>query len=319
MRDRSDIDPLRAAIAERAGELAETLLGPPSWRGRGELRWGRRGSLSVATAGRRAGLWHDHETGEGGDLLALYQRERRATFPEALEWARGAIGTPAATTPAPRRGGRQRPSVSQGGADTGALAARLWAEAAPARGTIVETYLAARGLHLPEAPYDPDAIRFHPACPRGAERLPAMVTLMTDPASAEPTGVHRTFLRPDGSDRLRDDRAKAMLGRRGVIRLSPDPEVTFGLAIGEGIETCLAASQTLDWRPVWAATCAGAVAVFPILTGIEAITIFADADDAGRHAAEACARRWAEAGREAFILTPRAGDWNDAITREVRP
>jgi hypothetical protein len=56
-----DIDALRDALAERAGELAEHLLGEPSWRGRAEWRWGRKGSFSLAVSGPKRGQWFDHE------------------------------------------------------------------------------------------------------------------------------------------------------------------------------------------------------------------------------------------------------------------
>jgi hypothetical protein len=68
--------------------------------------------------------------------------------------------------------------------------------------------------------------------------------------------------------------------------------VTLGLGVCEGLETGLAIMQRLDWRPVWTATCAGAIATFPVLPGIESLTIFADCDSAGMRAAETCARRW---------------------------
>ena len=74
-------------------------------------------------------------------------------------------------------------------------------------------------------------------------------------------------------------------------------------------------TQGAGWSPVWAACSAGGIARFPVLPGVEALTIFADNDDggAGTRAAEACARRWAEAGREARIFAPPAGsDFHDA-------
>lgn len=144
-----------------------------------------------------------------------------------------------------------------------------------------------------------------------------MLALMTDPERNEPVGVHVTYLRPDGRGKADGPAAKVMLGKRGVIRLSPDDEVTTGLGVAEGIETAVAVMQRLDWRPVWAATCAGAVASFPVLPGLDAITVFADCDSAGMRAAETCARRWVEAGREASIWTPERGDWRDAACPEA--
>ena len=214
-----------------------------------------------------------------------------------------AVSRPVARSPAPREA-----------SGTGDLAVRLWHEAvAPdAPGSLVPVYLAARGLTLPaDAP-----LRFHPDCPRGAERWPAMLALMTDPATGTPCGLHRTFLARDGAGKAPGEPKKAMLGSAGVIRLAPDGDVTLGLA--EGIETALAVMQRTGWAPVWAATSAGAIRSFPVLPGIECLTVFADADGAGIEAARACCRDWAAAGCEARILAPTGGDWDDALPRGER-
>ena len=91
-----------------------------------------------------------------------------------------------------------------------------------------------------------------------------------------------------------------MLGKQGVVRLSSDEDVLEGLGICEGIEDGLAILVS-GWAPVWAATNAGGVERFPVLPGIEALTIFHDKDEAGTRAAELCAQRWASAGREVFL------------------
>lgn len=178
-------------------------------------------------------------------------------------------------------------------------------------------YLAGRGLAVPaDAP-----MRFHPACPRGAdgEQWPAMLALMTDPATCEPVGVHRTFLLPDGSGKAPGPLpAKMMAGNAGVVRLVPDAEVSAGLGLAEGIETALAVMQGFVWRPVWAAASAGAIRTFPVLPGLRAITVFADPDGPGMAAGQACAERWTKAGAEARIIAPPAGaDFNDLVRRQV--
>ncbi len=107
-----------------------------------------------------------------------------------------------------------------------------------------------------------------------------------------------------------------MLGRAGVIRLTPDKHVGLGLGIAEGIETSLAVSQIIAWGPVWAAGSAGGIERFPVLPGIDSITLFPDADDDGVSlaAARACADRWADADRNARIHVPPAGhDWLSAV------
>jgi hypothetical protein len=310
-----DLDPLRAALRARAAEAAEHLLGPPSYRSRRELRWGRKGSFTLAIAGPKAGLWHDHESGTGGDILDLIRRERRCDFAEAVRFARAFLGEP----PPSRDGDKPPPPPALDDVAPSAtldLARRLWREAVPAAGTLVETYFAHRGLHLePGMP-----LRFHAHAWRNRAKGPpgpAMVALMTHPERNEPTGVHVTYLRPDGRGKADGPAAKVMLGHRGIIRLSPDEEATLGLGLAEGIETSVAVMQRLNWRPVWAATCAGAIATFPMLPGIEGLTVFADADAAGMRAAEACARRWSEAGREATIWAPERGDWRDTACPEA--
>jgi putative DNA primase/helicase len=189
-------------------------------------------------------------------------------------------------------------------------AIELWREAVPARGTIVERYLLSRNLLQPEVV----ELRFHPSCPRGTnERLPAMLGLFRDVAGDEPCGLHRTFLKPDGSGKA-EGTAKMMLGRsRGAaIKLSPDGEVARGLGIVEGIENAIAVLGK-GWAPVWATGSAGGIACFPPLNGIESLTIFADADRAGEAAARQCAQRWREAGKDVAIEVPYSGDWNDAL------
>lgn len=78
----------------------------------------------------------------------------------------------------------------------------------------------------------------------------------------------------------------------------------MGLGLTEGIEDALAI-LLCDWAPVWAATSAGAIARFPVLSGIEGLTVFADTDAPGTTAAEVCAARWQAAGRDVRISHPR--------------
>jgi putative DNA primase/helicase len=99
-----------------------------------------------------------------------------------------------------------------------------------------------------------------------------------------------------------------------AIKIDGDDDVQQGLAVGEGFETCLA-GRMLGFRPIWALGSAGAIASFPVLAGIDCLTILAETDDSGANAraAKACRDRWLSAGRELIIATPRvAGDMNDA-------
>ena len=183
----------------------------------------------------------------------------------------------------------------------------IWAEAVDPVGSIVETYLASRGLQASDVAGQ--AIQFHPALRYEGEIVPGMVALFRDITTDVPCGIHRTFL--DGQGRKIDRR---MLGRTkdAAIKLDADETVTEGIGIAEGIETALAVIG-MGWRPVWALGSANAIARFPVLPGVESLTIFADHDDVGIKAARACGRRWADAGLDARVLRPPAigADWND--------
>ena len=76
------------------------MLGEPSFKSAGELRWGARGSRSLRRTGPKRGLWFDHELQEGGDLLDLIKRERNVSLREAIDIAEAEfVG---AYAPAPR-------------------------------------------------------------------------------------------------------------------------------------------------------------------------------------------------------------------------
>ncbi|WP_052213571.1 toprim domain-containing protein [Belnapia sp. F-4-1] len=313
-----DMPEIAALLGQRMSELATELTGArPTTQGRQEWRFRSKGSLAVVTGGPDRGSWFDHEAGCGGDALALVAHLRHVPMLSAWRWALGWLGlgegaaAPATSWPRLVATAEAMPEATQPA--TLDMAQRLWCEAvaADAPGSLAPAYLAARGVALEAgAP-----LRFHPHCPRGAERWPAMLALMTDPATGEACGVHRTFLARDGSGKAPGALpAKMMAGRAGVVRLVPDEEVTGGLGLAEGIETALSVMQGFSWRPVWAATSAGMIRTLPVLPGIDALTIFADADGAGITAAAGCAARWMEAGAEARIVAAPAGqDFNDAL------
>lgn len=199
------------------------------------------------------------------------------------------------------------------------IAMRMWDEAISVKGSLAETYLNTRGLWLPSIVLAAGQLRFHPACAfklKDGARLnaPAMLALMTDAETGEPRAVHRTALSPAGG-KLDDPRLgnpKKMLGRaRGaVVRLCPAPGPN--LAIAEGIENALAAVCG-GLGAVWAAGMAANLQSLPVLAGIDALRILADAGAAGEKAASECGGRWLEAGRQVEALYPKTGDWNDMM------
>ena len=193
-------------------------------------------------------------------------------------------------------------------------ARQILVESQDAHGTVVERYLTSRGLNLPDGM---DVLRFNPQTPwrdEAANRtifVPAMLAAMRAIEGDAVTGIHRTRLTPEGA---KVDRRMLGIAAAGVIKIDPDDAVTHGIAIGEGIETVLAARQ-LGFRPAWALASAGAIATFPVLPGIEAITLLSENDSASERVISQCAERWHRAGREVVIIDPAIGDMNDAMRR----
>lgn len=317
-RQRPDARDIALRLADHIEQLAAELLGEPSQRDKLGWRFGRKGSLALVVAGERRGHWYSHEEQRGGDALHLIQYARCCTLAEAIGYGAAWLGGDMANC-------WFGPTVSRPAAEPEdpllnvELAGMIWRECLDASGTIVETYLRNRGVELPTRHHE--VLRFHPRCPFGkGNREPCMVAVFTDILTAHSVGIHRTALLADGSDRNRA-LGKKMLGTSdsAVIRLSPNDTVTDGLGLSEGIEKGLALLG-LGWAPIWCAPSAGAIRAFPVLAGVEALTIFSDNDQPkengkqpGQDAARICAQRWRDAGREVVVRTPRAvKDWDEA-------
>ena len=308
---------IAAALAEQIESLADSLLGKPTYRAGHELRFRRKGSLAVAFRGIKRGRFYDHELGEGGDSLELVRQINGGTVSDAMRWARDWLGMAPSFRPAASSATIKTPPNLTTPDEAWRIKSALviWRETIPMRGTIAEIYLRQRRI----APLEgvPD-LRFHPSCPAGeGRRLPAMVAMMRDVQSNEPRAIHRTFLKPDGTGK--DDAGKKMLGRAAgtVIKISSDAHVTLGLGLAEGIETAMSL-MAYGWSPVWAAGSAGAIKTFPVLDGVETLSIFADSDDGGvgLESARSCATRWQASGRSVEIHRPPNGsDWNQIVQR----
>jgi hypothetical protein len=306
---------IRDRINGSAHQIATSLLGEPNrtLSNSRELRFGRKGSIAVAIAGKRAGAWYDHENADGGDLLALIMREKQIGFPEALSFATAFVGGDTSCLPSPKPSARVIDFDAEKIRNP-RLALAIWQSGTDVGGSLVEQYLARRNLILPEG-VSGRAIRFHKSCPFASARHPAMLALFRDIRTDEPRAIHRTALTPDG--RKIDRR---VLGPKtgAAVKLSDDSEVAGGLMIGEGIETTIA-GMMLGFSPAWSVSDSGEIAKFPVLAGIEALTIFVDNDKAGQDCASKCSRRWTGAGNEVQRVIPNEPGWdmNDISMRSV--
>jgi hypothetical protein len=191
---------------------------------------------------------------------------------------------------------------------------RIWRQSYNIAGTAGEAYLARRGIVLAGVP-NFGGLRWHPNCPWEDGTAACVLARFTDAITGEPRGIWRRPI--DGSK-------PKTLGPMGgcVIRLWPDEDVTTGLVLGEGVETTLTAATRFTHRntllrPAWAAGSAGNLESFPVLAGIEALTILVDHDANGRgqEAARTCGKRWKDEGRDVTLLMPNklGADFNDLV------
>jgi hypothetical protein len=201
---------------------------------------------------------------------------------------------------------------NEGDRGRGEAALRIWRSANPADGTLVNVYLASRGVHLPP----PAVLRFawlkHPS----GGIWPAMVALVTKGEDGTPLAIHRTFLRRDGKGKAPVDPEKMMLGpcSGGAVRLGGPGNL---LMVGEGIETTLAAMQATG-HPAWAALSTSGLRNLVLPHDVRDAIVLADGDDPGESAARDCALRWKREGRRVRIARPPQGmDFNDLLLRRA--
>jgi putative DNA primase/helicase len=269
---------VRAALSERGIELRRHVPGehraPCPWCDRGP----RDDALAVKIDADGA-TWHCHRCGKRGGIRQTHDGTRPEQRPKPdfqtyhvlSDWARA-----------------------------------LWETCQPiVPDCIASRYLTGRGCRIPPRSGD---LRWHPALTDRASSYtgPCLIALVTEIETGEAVNLHRTWLALDGSGKAAIDKPRRLLKghrSRGVIRLWPGGEVTLGLVVGEGIETCLAAARA-GLVPVWATISAGNLAACPVLPGIEGLTILVDHDKpnpktgkrAGHEAALELTARYVAAG-----------------------
>jgi phage/plasmid primase-like uncharacterized protein len=245
----------------------------------------------------------------GGDAIGLVRHVRGCTFRDAIAFL-DCSAAPAPRAFAPRSGGtRDRSTVD----DRTSLdyAGKIW-DQADRLGLEAVGYFSRRGIDIDAVP-DRGGLRWHPRCPWEGGTRPCVVGRYTTALNNQQRGVWRRPI--DGS------KPKAFgPTAECVIRLWPDDTVESGLVLGEGVETTLAAATNIKRKgtllqPAWAAGSAGGVARFPVLSGVQALTLLVDNDesDAGQRAADECAARWDAAEVTLLKTNVASTDFNDLV------
>lgn len=363
---------LRAMLQARAGELARQLApGGQERHGVYEApnptRADRKaGSFKIQTRGPKAGSWTDYAGvnapfaagGDRGDVIDLIAyvkcgRDRK----QALAWARDWLGLGRLSDAEKRRLTEQaqaiRQRVDQREKDDEERRRRrafeLFMAARPGLiGTLAERYASARGCDLAAIEHlDVSNMRFNPALEwwRGAhvdgrgvrmpgERFPAIVCGIRN-RLGEVTGVHCTFLAPDGRGKAKVEAAKLMYGhvQGGVIRVSHGPSgmtpeqwtdaeadgrapPAAPLILCEGLEDAWTLAEAVPEARVWAATSLGNLGHAPVDLPCVSSVIVAGDNDWGKGQAvqqfERAVLRLETHGKPVTVMRSAVGkDFND--------
>jgi len=274
-------------------------------------------SLYVHLSGPRAGRWADAATAEYGDLLDLVREAcGLVDFRDVADEARRFLSLPQPDPAASRRGDARTDSPVDRPADE--RAQRLFRMTQPLAGTLADSYLRQRGIL--RASLHP-ALRYHPSCyyrdlvTGRTLSFPALIAAVTDPGGTI-TGVHRTWLDPDGGGKAQVDDPRRALGgllgnavRFGFPVRGPVPV----MAAGEGLESILSLAHVMPAMPMVSALTANHLAAFDLPPGCVRLYIAADADAAGRNGIQRLSRRAQSRGILPLVLAPDLGDFNDDL------
>jgi hypothetical protein len=257
-----------------------------------------------------AGKWTDAATGEHGDLLDVIREScGLIDFRQVMDEARAFLGTPFShpSPPTDSRGAvmiRKSPEAAR----------RLFEMSSSTANTVVEAYLAARGI---VDLCGTRQLRFHPRCYHSpdshgtAETWPAMIAAVTD-LDGTITGVHRTWLDPRSNGKAPLETPRRALGDLygNAVRFGVEGAV---MAAGEGIETVLSLRQILPCMPMLAALSATHLAAIRFPSLLHRLYIIIDNDRAGRAAARTLAERARANSIQAIFVSPRLGDFNEDL------
>jgi hypothetical protein len=256
-----------------------------------------------------AGKWRDAATGEHGDLLDVIRLALGlADFADVAEEARAFLSLP---HPEPTWSRPNSPRAPSGAAEA---AKRLFAMSKPISGTLAGTYLRRRGI---ATLHGTGSLRFHPRCYYRPDEhdvtqtWPALIAAVTD-LSGQMTGVHRTWLAPDGSDKAPIDTPRKAMGDLlgHAVRFGLPGEV---MAAGEGIESVLSIREVLPCMATAAALSAAHQAAILFAEPLRRLYIVRDNDPAGDGARDNLVERADAAGIETIVLSPTLGDFNEDL------
>lgn len=311
---------IKQIAIDHAEDLFRVIMGEPTDTRTREWRKGRKGSFSMVMRGAKRGVWTDHESGQGGDILAFIAihdmglTNASANFPAVLDRAEALLGLSPFdeidTAELERR--RKMREVAQKAED--ARETQRKAKVIKVRqngaqrvtGTMAETYLRERGI----TKQPPESFASY-----NGGYDPELVIWATDESGTVKGGQGIALFE-------RDTRKKAFGNVGGFPARLPSDIADGPLIVAEGPETALAIWQETGCE-TWAVFGAGNFASAPIPTD-RTVILAPDADTpdspAGKAFLAAC-RQHAANGAQLYIAESgqqvgSKGDLNDTLQEQ---
>tara|TARA_R110002073_G_scaffold335234_3_gene526695 strand:- start:782 stop:1843 length:1062 start_codon:yes stop_codon:yes gene_type:complete len=267
--------------------------------------------LSGAPSGYQvAGKWTDAATGQHGDLLDLIHLQGNYNMlREAIEEAHRflALPRPEYFRPVPKKSAAIRTDR-----EVITAARRLFNAARPIGETIAETYLAGRGIIVP----DQTALRFHPKVyyrddDGNRSAHPALLAAVHD-NDGKFMAVNRIWIDRMGNGLAHIPTPKKALGHLlgNAVRFGHPRDI---LIVGEGVETILSLKCARPDLAMAAALSANHLAAFIPPSYIKQLIIARDNDEAGEKAASVLAERVCTDGITCHKFVPHGKDFNDDL------
>ncbi len=335
-KDYIDGDALNAHLERNILGYAINWLGDPSKKNAKEARWGSKGSLCVNLTGTKAGLWKNHETGEGGKgLISLYMAIHNVDFKTALKEVADKAGL----------GNREfidldyKPKVRERDlkAEQALLNKRIhyarqqYEKTLPLKGTLAEKYLREfRGI----TGALPGSFRFSPGIKHlDTQKLtPALVAPIHNKDN-QVTGMVRIFLNADGS-KLQEtfinqkgeaqkatDKANLGVSSNGAVIVQKGLSRTVWVA--EGVETALSVAKAVPNETVIASLSISQFKNMPVGDTIQTVVICADNDPPslqGKKNISNAVSHYLSLGKQVFVTMPsempldiKKYDFNDVL------
>jgi len=291
---RYDIDRIYTKLVDMAPFVVERMLGEPNRQLSNKITWryGKKGSLVVTVGGSKAGLWHDFEKGENGNLFQLISKTACLSFKDTLAMAAELTGMQHALSPnhaiqiKPKSMSQDMNVPSPEDQKAFEYAASIIKKSKPIEGTLAQAYLQKhRGITLEKYP---TSLRFLPAMKHSQSKqsYPVLLSIATN-HKGEVQAVQITYLDPKTQNKANIAPNKVQYGRMkfgAQVLLQQGKKPYQEVIIAEGVETALSLAMARPEATVLATLSVSNMRHVTLPEKAEHIIISADNDKGKDHA-----------------------------------